>query len=146
MIAKLWARRDAVNRNSCLREGGNTLTDKDMEVAQNGIVALTADLMFAARIRGAAPAAVAVHSLARLLEVVGAETWLVLVDLQARDAVVALEQVRSAAPSARVVAFAPHVLEEVLAQAQAAGADRVMTRGAFVRELPRLVRRVDVDG
>lgn len=122
------------------------MTDKDMDGTRYGIVALTADLMFAARIRGAAPAAVAVHSLARLLDVVGAETWLVLVDLQAREAVAAVEQVRAAAPSARVVAFAPHVLEEVLAQAKAVGADRVMTRGAFVRELPRLVRRVDADG
>jgi DNA-binding NarL/FixJ family response regulator len=122
------------------------LADKDMRGMVAGIVALTADLMFAARIRGAAPSAVAVQSLALLLERVGAETWLVLVDLQAREAVEAVARVRAAAPSARVVAFAPHVLEDLLAEAKAAGADRVMTRGAFVRELPQLVRRVDVDG
>jgi DNA-binding NarL/FixJ family response regulator len=129
-----------------LQKGVKTLADKDMGSMVAGIVALTADLMFAARIRGAAPAAVAVHSLAHLLERVGAETWLVLVDLQAREAVEAVARVRSAAPSARVVAFAPHVLEDLLAEAKAAGADAVMARGAFVRELPQLVRRVDVDG
>jgi hypothetical protein len=42
-----------------------------------------------------------------------------------------------------VVAFAPHVAEELLAAAESAGADRVMTRGAFVRELPQLVRGVE---
>jgi DNA-binding NarL/FixJ family response regulator len=119
------------------------LADNDMSSVGNGIVALTADLMFAARIRGTAPAASTAHTLARLLELVGERTWLVLIDLQARDGVAAVERAREAAPSAQVVAFAPHVLEEVLAEARAAGADRVLTRGAFVRELPRLVRQAD---
>jgi DNA-binding NarL/FixJ family response regulator len=104
------------------------------------VAALTADLMFAARIRGSAPAAATVHSLANLLAVVGAATRLVVVDLQARDAVAAVERVRERAPGAQVVAFAPHVAEDLLSAARAAGADRVMVRGAFVRELPELVK------
>jgi DNA-binding NarL/FixJ family response regulator len=104
------------------------------------IAALTADLMFAARIRGAAPAAAAVQSLAKLSEVAGPSTRLVLVDLQAREAVAAVERVRAWAPGARVVAFGPHVAEEALAEARSAGADQVMTRGAFVRGLTELVR------
>lgn len=107
------------------------------------IAALTADLMFAARIRGAAPTAVAVHTLPRLLEVVGPATRLVLVDLQAREGVAAVAAVRDEAAGARVVAFAPHVAEDLLAGAESAGADRVVTRGAFVRELPQLVRGVE---
>jgi DNA-binding NarL/FixJ family response regulator len=104
------------------------------------IAALTVDLLFAARIRGAAAEAVAVQGLAKLLDTVGAATRLVLVDLQARDAVEAVARVRGRAPAARVVAFAPHVAEDLLAAGRSAGADRVMTRGAFVRELPQLVR------
>lgn len=104
------------------------------------IAALTVDLLFAARIRGAATDAVAVQSLAKLLDTVGAATRLVLVDLQARDAVEAVARVRGRAPDALVVAFAPHVAEDLLAAARSAGADRVMTRGAFVRDLPHLVQ------
>ncbi len=103
------------------------------------IAALTADLMFAARIRGAAPAAVTVQSLETLLERVGEGTRLILVDLQAREAVAAVKRVRERAPAARVVAFGPHVNEDALSAAELAGADRVMPRGAFVRELSALV-------
>ncbi len=103
------------------------------------VAALTADLMFAARIRSVAPGAAAVQSLKGLLANVGGGTRLVLVDMQAREAVAAIEQVRERAPSARVVAFGPHVNEAALAAAEGAGAHRVMPRGAFVRELPVLV-------
>jgi DNA-binding NarL/FixJ family response regulator len=103
------------------------------------MVALVADLMFAARIRGAAPTAAVAQSLEALMKAAGRGTALVLVDLQARDAVAAIEQVRERAPSARVVAFGPHVAEEALAAARSAGADRVMPRGAFVRELSAMV-------
>lgn len=119
------------------------MSDNDIGRADALIAALTADLMFAARVRGAAPSAVTVHSLSRLLEVVGAATRLVVVDLQAREGVAAVAAVRDGAPGARVVAFAPHVAEDLLAEAESAGADRVMTRGAFVRELPQLVRAVE---
>jgi DNA-binding NarL/FixJ family response regulator len=126
-----------------LQEGANTLSDNDIGREGGVIAALTADLTFAARIRGAAPRAVTVHSLPRLLEVVGSATRLVVVDLQAREGVAAVAAVRDGAPGARVVAFAPHVAEDLLAGAETAGADRVMTRGAFVRELPQLVRGVE---
>lgn len=103
------------------------------------IAALTADLLFAARIRGAAPGAVAVQSLARLLDAVGAGTRLVLVDLQAREGVEAVGAVKAAVPGAEVVAFGPHVAEAALESARAAGADRVLVRGQFVRQLADLV-------
>lgn len=115
------------------------MTDNEIKPDQAKVVALTADLMFAARIRGAAPAAVTVQSLDRLLEKVGESTRLVLVDLQAREAIATVSRVREHAPAARVVAFGPHVDADALSAAEAAGADRVMPRGAFVRELSVLV-------
>ena len=39
-----------------------------------------------------------------------------------------------------VVAFGPHVAAEALAAARAAGADRVMARGAFADRLPQILR------
>jgi DNA-binding NarL/FixJ family response regulator len=115
------------------------LHDNDIQNDGARMVALVADLMFAARIRGAAPTAAVAQSLEALMKAAGSGTALVLVDLQARDAVAAIEQVRERAPSARVVAFGPHVAEAALAAARSAGADRVMPRGAFVRELAAMV-------
>jgi hypothetical protein len=40
-----------------------------------------------------------------------------------------------------VVAFASHVRADLIAEARAAGADRVLARSAFVAELPALVAR-----
>ena len=110
------------------------------------IAALVADLMFAARIRGSAPAARTAQSLPALLAAVGPATRLVMVDVQARDAVAAVRGVRDRAPAARVVAFGPHVAEEALAAVRAAGADDVWPRGRFVRDLPGLVARVLGEG
>jgi hypothetical protein len=104
------------------------------------ILALTADLMFAARIRAAAPGAVTVHARSKLLGALGGATRLVLVDLQAREAVESIGEVRLAAPEARIVAFGPHVDEDALEAARGAGAHEVMTRGAFVRGLAGIVR------
>jgi DNA-binding NarL/FixJ family response regulator len=122
-----------------LAERDNALHDKDIHSEGARLVALVADLMFAARVRGAAPDAAVARSLAALLQAAGPETGLVLVDLQARDSVEAIERVREAAPSAQVIAFGPHVEKDALAAAQSAGADRVMARGAFVRELAEIV-------
>ncbi|MDX1673540.1 MAG: hypothetical protein R3314_01965 [Longimicrobiales bacterium] len=107
------------------------------------IVALVMDLMFASRVRGAAPEAVIARSPAALLEAVGPGTRLVLVDLQARDALEALEGLRDRPSEVRVVAWGPHVMEEALAAAREAGADEVLPRGAFVRQLPQLVAAVE---
>jgi DNA-binding response OmpR family regulator len=111
------------------------------------IAALTADLLFAARIRGAAAAAGAQVRLAR--SAAELESWVaegsvgrVLVDLELRsaDAIDLVRRLRSAGGSAlEIVAYAPHVEGERIAGARAAGATRVLARSAFVRELPGLV-------
>jgi len=103
------------------------------------IVALVMDLMFASRIRGVAPEADIARTPAALLEAVGSGTRLVLVDLQARDALDALRGLAERdLGEARVVAWGPHVMEDALEAARQTGAE-VMARGAFVRALPELV-------
>lgn len=105
-----------------------------------GIAALVLDLMFAARVRGAARDAAVARSPAELLAGVGPATRLVLVDLQVAGAVEVVSGVRERAPAARVVAFGPHVMEEALEAAREAGADEVLPRGRFIRELGELIR------
>jgi DNA-binding NarL/FixJ family response regulator len=67
---------------------------------------------------------------------------LVLVDLTADgvDATAALQSIRAAFPSARVVGFLPHVERELAEQAGAAGADEVVPRSVFVQRLPEWLR------
>lgn len=123
------------------KEAGNDLGHNDLHINQPpAIAALVADLMFASRVRGAAPGAKTVHRGDALLETVGAGTRLVLVDLHAPGALAAIGEVRERAPGAAVVAFGSHVETAALRAAREAGADRVMARSAFVRELPEIVR------
>jgi len=111
------------------------------------VIALVDDLMFLSRIREAARGCGAVVGAARaaLDLVAGARAGarLVLVDADSSrlpwaDAVRAL---RSEAPFASlpVVAFVSHVHPERAEEARAAGCSRVLARGAFVQELPRLL-------
>lgn len=102
------------------------------------VVALVRDLMFGARVRGAAPEAVIVQRGDRLAEAVGEGTRLVIVELEGAGALEAIAAARERARGARVVGFAPHVREDMLESARAAGAE-VLSRGAFVKQLPDLV-------
>ncbi|MCU0689481.1 MAG: hypothetical protein MUE97_07060 [Phycisphaerales bacterium] len=64
-----------------------------------------------------------------------------IVDLEAGPVAIELIGVmRREAPGVRVIAFGPHVATEMLAAAQQAGAERVMTRGAFAEALPNLLQ------
>jgi len=117
------------------------------EFATPPLIALPADLMFAARIRDAATQAnVPVHmarSVSQVLELIESATPAVIVDLDARsgDPVALIAQVKRDHPGVRVLAFVSHVREEAIAGARAAGADQVLARSAFVKRLPELVRR-----
>jgi CheY-like chemotaxis protein len=67
---------------------------------------------------------------------------LIVVDLEARgDPTTAIARLKGDPVTAGipVIAFAPHVREDAIAAARAAGADRVLARGAFVRDLPRIL-------
>ncbi len=65
---------------------------------------------------------------------------MLLVDLEAQAAIDAIERCRTMVPTPRIVAFGPHVREDLLAAAREAGADEVLTRSAFVRRLPALLQ------
>jgi CheY-like chemotaxis protein len=112
------------------------------------ILALPADLMFASRIRATAQAVgvdvLVVAKPAALLDAAKARPpRLVLLDLDARgwDAAALVRDIRSdeRTAGARIVAFVSHVRQDAIEAARAAGADRVLARSAFVRELPTIL-------
>jgi CheY-like chemotaxis protein len=109
------------------------------------IVAIVDDLLFGSRIRAATEAAGTRVTFVRhggsvedAVRAAGAA--LVIVDLGAPGAADAIRAVR-ALEGARIpiVAFASHMRADLIAEARAAGADRVLARSAFVAELPTLV-------
>jgi CheY-like chemotaxis protein len=110
-------------------------------------VALAADLLFAGRIRGTAGAAGRSVTLARrpqdVLNAVRAGAVRVLLDLDARsvDVPALIRSLRAddATRHAEIIAWVSHVRTDAIAEARAAGADRVLARSAFVRELPELL-------
>lgn len=113
------------------------------------VLALVADLMFASRIAGAGRAAgvpvETVQSEARLWARADAlRPRCVMVDLAVRagDPIGVIERLKGSGAYAGVpvVAFGAHVDRDALSAARDAGADRVLARSAFVRELPSLLR------
>lgn len=112
-------------------------------------LALCGDLLFAARIRGAAEqtgasvetiASARTDVLARARELRPAR---ILLDLDARwlDAAQLIRALKEdeAVRGVPVIAFVSHVREDAIAAAREAGADRVLARSAFVRQLPELL-------
>lgn len=112
------------------------------------IVALPADLIFGARIRSAGESAGVVVATARnpddLVEKVNRlRPRLVVVDLDLRgDAVGAIAALKGdpATAAIPVLAYVSHVRQDAIVAARAAGADRVLARSAFARDLPSLLR------
>jgi DNA-binding NarL/FixJ family response regulator len=110
------------------------------------VVGLVRDLFFAGRLRAAGEAVGVAVRLARteqaLLDAVAAGARLVLVDLEATspDAAAAIRAVKARPTGAVVVGFAAHVNTAALQRGREAGADRVLVRSAFTRELPALLR------
>lgn len=115
------------------------------------IIALVADLFFASKVRGAAHAAgIAAQTVstadAVLEKVQETSPRLVLIDLDHRavDGAALIRRLKAdpSTAGATVIAFAAHVQKEAILAASEAGADRVLARSAFVRELPILVQSV----
>lgn len=112
----------------------------------NAILALAADLLFASRIRAVAESAgrsvTLVRSADAAIEAVTAGAIrLAFLDLEARaiDVPALIRRIRAVPNAPHIVAFGRHTSTESLAAARAAGADRVLARSAFVRELPELL-------
>ncbi len=114
-------------------------------------VLLSGDMMVSSRVMSAArqagvPLAIA-QSPADLDERLSGDTRLVMLDLSqpALQLPVAVGAVRAIAPVATILAFGPHVEEQLLAAAREAGCDEVMSNGQFHREqgaiLAKLVAR-----
>lgn len=113
-----------------------------------GVLYLTGDLLFSSRVSGAA-ANLAVPlqvcgSSDKLLELAASsgDVRLVLIDLTLSgvDLPATVKSIRDLAPEIKIVAYGPHVHEELLARANAAGCDEVLARGQFDREFGRLLR------
>jgi DNA-binding NarL/FixJ family response regulator len=108
------------------------------------VLLLSTDLMTVSRVEGAAArtgAKVCVASNAdRAIELHAAEACdLVIIDLSttsSADVAATVPCLKSAASTApRIAAFGPHVHEDRLAAAQAAGCDIVMARGQFFAQV-----------
>jgi hypothetical protein len=91
------------------------------------VVALVGDLMDRSRLSAVVPdVAYGVDP----ASCAGADV--VVIDLARHEEAVA--EVRAAAPDARIVAFGPHVDDELLARARDAGVDVVLPRSKFFRD------------
>ncbi len=101
--------------------------------------------MFSSQVLGAASTLGLKVQLVATPDVAGklsSECRLALIDLTLPGLSVheAVETIRQTAPEARVVAFGPHVDEQALAAAEAAGADLVLSRGHFHKQYAELLR------
>lgn len=67
---------------------------------------------------------------------------LVLVDLNqlGGDVAASIRRLRQASPTARLIAYGPHVAEATLQEARKAGCDEVWPRSQFDRQTQRLFR------
>ena len=115
--------------------------------ARKRVLAAIPDLFFGSKVTGAAAklgieVRIAVTRQA-VLEGARSRPDLVIVDLDAPaiDPIGVVGELRSvsAARPPRVMAFASHVRDDLLASARAAGYDQVFTRGALATALPQLL-------
>jgi CheY-like chemotaxis protein len=112
-----------------------------MADGEKSVVALTADMIFAARIRGAAPHVVLARDVKDLMtHVADKKPDLVVLDLDRRglDVRGTVAQLKSA--GIEVLCYVSHVRDELISEAREAGADRVMARGSFANKIAELLR------
>lgn len=111
-------------------------------------LALTADLLFGSRVKSTASAVGARVQLVRTAdEMVRAAAQespsLIVIDLDIRtlDPIELIKRLRGAGQpaSAPILAYVSHVREDLIAAAQQAGADQVMARGAFAKNLAAIL-------
>ena len=104
------------------------------------VVALVTDLMFSTKISSTGAAVNVPVRVVRTADELEPGAALLLVDLDAEDAMAAIERCRTMIPAPRIIAFGPHVRADLLAAAREAGADEVLPRSAFVARLPDLLK------
>ncbi|MBI3485148.1 MAG: hypothetical protein HY012_08360 [Acidobacteria bacterium] len=112
------------------------------------VVALVDDIFFIAKMKETAKqTGVALETAgtpAALAEAARADaTSLLIVDLNARGSIEAIEMLRAAGNTLPVIAFFAHVQAELAERARVAGCEQVMPRSKFTRELAEILRRVN---
>jgi len=111
------------------------------------VVALVEDIFFLTKIKETAKqAGVALETAgtsSALAEAAQADaTSLLIVDLNARGSIEAIEMLRAAGNSLPVIAFFSHVQAELAERARVAGCEQVMPRSKFTRELAEILTTV----
>jgi CheY-like chemotaxis protein len=113
------------------------------------IVALPADLIFGARIRASAesvgvPIVIARNPDDLLARAAESDPRVIILDLDRRGlAITDLVQKIKATSRATILAYVSHVQEDAIREARAAGADKVIARGAFAKQLPQLLQEYE---
>jgi len=112
------------------------------------VVALVEDIFFIAKLKETAKqAGVALETAgtsSALAEAAKAEaTSLLIVDLNARGSIEAIEMLHAAGSTLPVIAFFSHVQAELAERARVAGCEQVMPRSKFTRELAEILRRAE---
>lgn len=113
----------------------------DTEAWQDGVLMLSGDLMFSSRVKASAERAGKHFQLSDSLPDGNLDTVaFVIVDLSTRSGVLSniAEQCAARCPSAKLIAYGPHVQVDKLDAARAAGVETVMTNGQFDREISRM--------
>ena len=110
------------------------------------VVALVEDIFFIAKMKETAKqAGVALETAGTptaMAEAAQAEaTSLLIVDLNARGSIEAIEMLRAAGNTQPVIAFFSHVQAELAERARIAGCEQVMPRSKFTRELAEILTR-----
>jgi len=109
------------------------------------IVALTADLIFGSRVRAAAEAENVRVILARdvqdfLTKIRAEQPRLAILDLDRRGINVTDVVQSVKRENVELLAYVSHVREDAIRQARDAGADRVIARGAFAKQLNEILK------
>lgn len=114
------------------------------------VVLLTSDLAVVSRVEGAARQVgagvrVAANAAQALTHCSNATTRALILDLStpALDLETIQRMAADTNRSIRIVAFGPHVHEDRLTAARAAGCDLVLSRGQFFRDLNEIISKCD---
>lgn len=110
------------------------------------VLALPADLIFGARIRASAEQAGVAVVVAKnpedlLRKLRDSQARLIILDLDRRGLAITdlMQRIKALSP-APILAYVSHVQEAAIREAQAAGADKVIARGAFAKQLVDLLK------
>jgi DNA-binding NarL/FixJ family response regulator len=119
----------------------------ESRTAPRVIVALVADLIFASRITAVAHQAGVAVSVARTADqaralLAGAGGLIVDLHLEADDPLELIRELKHAGGSVPIVAFGSHVQTQLLQAARDAGAETVLPRSKFTRDLDEILRQL----